>query len=180
MTKKLDPDRPNKARRGRPPKGSKKVSKNSQWLKDAWASPWRRAYMLEWNKINRAKQNADRIANPEKYSRAGIPDGHTRATAAPLWAEARRKADRFMQKMADEGIINPKEVVVPDSDEAKGNAALHEACVIALGPTEKQAKLAAIRTVLEYTKSKPESRSKVTVSTSEQFLAEIAALDDAD
>ena len=47
-----------------------------------------------------------------------------------------------------------------------------------LAETEKQAKLAAIRTVLEYTKSKPESRSKVTVSTSEQFLAEIAALED--
>lgn len=176
MTKKLDPDRPNKARRGRPPKSSLKGT-NSKRLKELWATPWKRAYMTEKARNSRARQNADRAANPDKYSRAGIPHGHTRASAAPLWAEARRKADRFMQKMSDEGIIS--DVVVPDSDEAKGNAALHEACVIALGPTEKQAKLAAIRTVLEYTKSKPESRSKVTVSTSEQFLAEIAALDDA-
>lgn len=179
MTKKLDPDRPNKARRGRPPKSAKKGT-NSKRLKEYWATPWRRAYMIEKVKAARALQQADRDANPDKYSRSGIPDGYTRATVAPLWAEARRKADRFMQKMADDGIVTHPEFVVPDSDEAKGIAALHEACVLALGPGEKQAKLAAIRTVLEYTKSKPESRSKVTVSTSEQFLAEIAALDDAE
>jgi hypothetical protein len=134
--------------------------------------------MIEKVKAARALQQADRDANPDKYSRAGIPHGHTRASVAPLWAEARRKADRYIQHMTEEGIL--PEVLIPDSDEAKGVAALHEACVLALGPGEKQAKLAAIRTVLEYTKSKPESRSKVTVSTSEQFLAEIAALDDAD
>jgi hypothetical protein len=172
MTKKLDPDRPNKARRGRPPK----KSTNSKALKVLWATPWRRAYMIEKMKAARAIQQIERTANPDKFSRAGIPHGHTRASVAPLWAEARRKADRFIKKMQDEGIIS--EVIVPDSDEAKGVAALHHACVLALGPGEKQAKLAAIRTVLEYTRSKPESKSKVTVNASEQWLAEIAAEDD--
>jgi hypothetical protein len=92
-----------------------------------------------------------------------------------LWAEARLKADRFIQKMTDDGILPP--IVIPDTDEAKGIAALTEACVLALGPTDKQVKLAAIRTVLEYTKAKPESKSKLTLSTSEQWLAEIAALE---
>jgi len=140
-----------------------------------WAIPWKRAYMIEKVKAARALQQIERNANPDKFSRAGIPHGHTRASVAPLWAEARLKADRFIQKMTDEGILPA--VVVPDSDEEKGKLALHEACVLALGPGEKQAKLAALRTVLEYTRSKPESKSKMTINTSEQFLAEIAAED---
>ena len=168
MTKKLDPDRPNKARRGRPPK----ARKNSLALKALWADPVKRAEMTEKARQSRARQTADRLANPEKYSRSGIPHGYTRATVAPLWAEARRKADWFMNMLEDEGIVPT--VVVPDSDEEKGKLALHEACVLALGPGEKQAKLAALRTVLEYTRSKPESKSKLTVQTSEDWLAEIA------
>lgn len=168
MTKKLDPDRPNKARRGRPPKGKK----NSRALKAIWADPERRPSMLMYQAMARQRALDERKINPEKYSRTGTPNGMTRATAAPLWAEARRKADRLIQLMTDDGLIS--ETVIPDSDEAKGVAALHEVAVLALGPGEKQAKLAALRTLLEYTRSKPESKSKLTVNTSEDWLAEIA------
>jgi hypothetical protein len=174
MTKKLDPDRPNKARRGRPPKAKKKGT-NSEALKTLWATPESRVRMLANNKLARDKVLAERKTNPDKFTRSGIPNGHTRASVAPLWDAARRKADRFMQKMSDEGII--PNVVIPDSDEAKGIAALDAAVVLALGPSDKQIKLAAIRTVLEYTRSKPESKSKMTINTSEQWLAEIAAED---
>jgi hypothetical protein len=169
MTKKLDPDRPNKARRGRPPK----KGTNSKVLKAIWQIPWKRAYIIEKMKASRAIQQIERDANPDKFKRTGTPNGMTRAQAAPLWATARLKADRFIQKMTDEGIVSA--VIVPDSDEEKGVAALHAAAVLALGPTDKQLKLAAIRTVLEYTRSKPESKSKMTINTSEQWLAEIAA-----
>jgi hypothetical protein len=171
MTKKLDPDRPNKARRGRPPK----ARTNSKAMKALWADPVRRAQMIAKIKAGRAIQQIEREANPQKFSRFGVPHGETKASVAPLWAEARRKADRFIQKMADEGII--PNVIIPDSDDAKGVAALHAATVLALGPTDKQLKLAAIRTVLEYTRSKPESKSKMTINTSEEFLAQIAADD---
>lgn len=168
MTKKLDPDRPNKARRGRPPK----PRKNSLALKAIWASPEGREIMMAGTRKGMAIRAADRKLNPDKYSRAGIPHGYTRKTVAPLWAKARKQADRFIQMITDEGLFPA--VIVPDSDDEKGKLALHEACVLALGPGEKQAKLAALRTVLEYTRSKPESKSKVTVQTSEDWLAEIA------
>lgn len=174
MTKKLDPDRPNKARRGRPPK----ARKNSLALKAIWASPEGREMMMAGTRKGQAVRAADRKLNPDKYSRSGIPHGYTRKTVAPLWAKARKQADRFIKMIAEEGMISA--VIIPDSDEAKGVAALHEACVLALGPGEKQAKLAALRTVLEYTRSKPESKSKMTINTSEQFLAEIAAADAAE
>jgi hypothetical protein len=131
--------------------------------------------MIASIKAGSVEHRKERALNPDKFSRSGIPHGHTRASVAPLWEEARRKADRFMQKMEDEGIVPV--VVIPDSDEEKGKLALHEAAIMALGPGEKQAKLAAIRTVLEYTRSKPESKSKMTINTSEQWLAEIAAED---
>lgn len=169
MTKKLDPDRPNKARRGRPPK----ARKNSLALKALWASPEGREMMMVGVRKGQAIRAAERKINPEKYSRGGIPHGYTRKTVAPLWAKARKQADRYIQMITDEGMISS--VIIPDSDEAKGVAALHEACVLALGPGEKQAKLAALRTVLEYTRSKPESKSKLTVQSSEDWLAEIAA-----
>lgn len=174
MTKKLDPDRPNKARLGRPKKVKKKGT-NSAALKALWASPEGRARMMAGVTPNLEKIHADRKINPAKYSRYGVPHGHTKATVAPLWAEASRKADRFIEMLKDDGIVPA--VVIPDSDEAKGVAALHEATKLALGPTDKQMKLAAIRTVLEYTRSKPESKSKLTLNTSEDFLAAIAAED---
>ena len=76
--------------------------------------------------------------------------------------------------MSDEGIITPLNLVMPDTDEDRATAALREATIMALGPTDKQTKLAAIRTVLEYTKSKPTSKSEVKLSSSEAFLAELA------
>jgi hypothetical protein len=133
-----------------------------------WADPVRRAA----HKVASARHHAERKTNP-LLTRAGIPKGYTRKTIKPVLAKARRQADRYIQKMTDEGTLP----AIPTSDEAKGIAALHEACVLALTPGEKTAKLAAIRTVLEYTKSKPESKSKITVNTSEQWLAQIAADD---
>jgi hypothetical protein len=173
MTKKLDPDRPNKARRGRPPKPK---GTNSSALKTIWSTPEGRAMMIAKIKAGSVAHWEDRRANPQLYSRIGIPNGMTRRSVAPLWKKARQQADRYIQKMKDEGVIS--DVIVPDSDEAKGVAALHQATVLALGPTDKTTKLAAIRTVLEWTRSKPESKSKMTINTSEQLLALIAADDD--
>jgi hypothetical protein len=99
----------------------------------------------------------------------------TKATAAPLWAEARLKADRFIQKMKDEELIPA--IVVPDSDEAKAEAALREIYVIAVGPGNMQTKIAAGRTVLEWTRAKPASKATINVNTSEDWLAAIAADD---
>jgi hypothetical protein len=154
---------------GKPPRKQPHVSAA---MKALWASPEGKAKMAARD----AKCQEDMRLNPQKYSRIGVPHGMTKATVAPLWAKAHEQADRFIEKMKDEGVLPA--VIVPDSDDAKGVAALHAATVLALGPSDKQLKLAAIRTVLEWTRSKPAAKSNVTINTSEQWLAEIAAADD--
>lgn len=64
--------------------------------------------------------------------------------------------------------------VIPDTDAGMAEKALREAFVLAVGPTAMQYKMAAINTVLAYTKSKPESKSKLTLDKAEDFLAEVA------
>lgn len=140
-------------------------------MKALWASPEGKAKMAARDALV-----ADmRAADPQKFSRAAIPNGMTKKSVAPLVAQARQQAERFIQKMVDEGHL-PK-VTIPDSDDAKAQAALTEACVIALSPGEKQAKMAAIRTVLEWTRAKPASKQSIDINTSEKWLAEIAADD---
>lgn len=151
-------------------------------LKVIWADPVLAAAHLAKVKAGKAPDcmdahKAERKANPDKFKRTGTPNGMTRATAAPLWADARLKADGFIQKMIDDGELPNVNFKVPDTDEAKGVAALHEATVLALAPGDRQARLAAIRTVLEWTKAKPASRTKIDVTTSEDWLAQIAADD---
>jgi hypothetical protein len=144
-------------------------------LKKIWKDPEKRAAQIAAIKEGSVEHQAERKADPMKFTRYGIPNGMTRAQAAPLWEEARCKADWFIYKMMEDGELPEVNFKVPDTDEAKGVAALHEATVLALGPGEKQAKLAAIRTVLEWTKAKPATRSKIDVTTSEDWLAEIAS-----
>ena len=132
--------------------------------------------------------------NPVLYSRAGIPDGMTRAQARSAWAEARVKADKVFNHMVEQGMvqaINPEDfepvvfkapdgtpytVLVPRSEEAKASLALKEAMVMALSPMgNQQTKHAAIRTVLEWTKAKPASKSEVAVTKAEDWLAAVTA-----
>jgi hypothetical protein len=65
-------------------------------------------------------------------------------------------------------------LVVPDSDAGKAEAALREAFVLAVGPTDQKIKIQAINTVLNFTKSKPESKSKLTLDKAEDFLSMVA------
>lgn len=124
---------------------------------------------------------------PARVSRLSIPNGMTRAEADEAWAKAQAQAEEIFRRMVDQGIIadvNPEDfervtikregvedvvILVPKTDDAKAAAAIKEACVIALGPTAQQTKLAALRTVLEWTKAKP--TTKVEVTKAEDLLA---------
>lgn len=64
---------------------------------------------------------------------------------------------------------------IPSDDSGKAEAALREAFAMAVGPTEAKIKIQAINTVLAYTKSKPEAKSKLTLDKAEDFLAIVAA-----
>jgi hypothetical protein len=72
--------------------------------------------------------------------------------------------------MSDENTF-----LIPTDDAGKAEAALREAFVLAVGPTDQKIKIQAINTVLNFTKSKPEAKSKLTLDKSEDFLAMIAA-----
>ena len=166
MTKTIKPSRGGWIKRKASP-----AETMSKTMKALWASPEGKAKMA----LRDAKLQETMRLDPQKHSRAAIPNGMTKASVAPLIAKAHEQADRFIQKMIDEGHLPA--VTVPDSDDAKAQAALTEACVIALSPGEKQAKMAAIRTVLEWTRAKPASKSSIDINTSEKWLADIAADD---
>jgi hypothetical protein len=107
-----------------------------------------------------------------KFTRAGIPNGYTRETVAPLWAKANKLADRFIAIMKEQGDL--PEITVPDTDAGKAEVALREAFVLAVGPSDQKIKIQAINTVLNFTKSRPESKSKLTLNKAEDFLDAIA------
>lgn len=166
-------------------KGKRNVSAASTRLKELWQTPEFRERM----RIRTENYKRDRAANPEKYNRNGVPDGMRRADAAELWARAEILADRFIQIMKDQGEL-PDEVVevvqvddegkaetlsvpVPTTDNGKAERALRTVAVLAFGPSTQQIKLQACNTLLSYTKSKPESKSKLTLNKAEDFLDEI-------
>jgi hypothetical protein len=124
-----------------------------------------------------AKRNEDRekLRKERPWNRYGIPNGMRRAKADKLWARANELADRFITIMKDKGEL-PDEIVevtnedgetaivsVPSTDAGKAEAALREAFVLAVGPSTQNIRIQAINTVLNFTKSKPESKTKLTV-----------------
>lgn len=129
---------PKKPPRGKGKRRPSPVAAHAR-LKELWQTPEFRERM----RVRTEKYMADRKANPAKYSRAGIPTGMTRETVEPLWARARKLADRFIQIMKenDELPTLPREaLVVPETDAAKAEVALKEAFVLAIGPSEQKSK----------------------------------------
>jgi len=125
--------------------------------------------------MKRRDENRSRLMkeHPERFFRRGVPNGMRKRDAIPLWERARELSTRFIKLMEEAGEVPV--VVVPDSDEEKAKQALAEAFTLAVGPSTQQIKIQAINTVLAYTKSKPESKSKLTLDKAEDFLAAVAA-----
>ena len=122
-------------------------------------------------------------AHPEKFFRRGVPDGMRKRDAVPLWARANELADRFIKIMKDVGalptdedvVVDGETITVPSTDSGKAEVALREAFVLAVGPSDQKIKIQAINTVLNFTKSKPESKAKLTLNKAEDFLDAVAA-----
>jgi hypothetical protein len=141
-------------------------------LKELWADP---VWVAEKQQARLDKFIAQKRAG--MHTRSGVPTGFTKETIQPHWDRAGELADRFIAIMKDQGEL--PEVAVPDSDAGKAEAALREAFVLAVGPSDQKIKIQAINTVLNFTKSKPESKSKLTLNKAEDFLDAIATGDDA-
>lgn len=184
----------------RPKKKKKAPSKRAPPTRKQKVLHWRRAAMYR----RRAKKGIETkrlrghisVLYPgfRGGNRVGIPNGMRRPEAEKLWAEARAKAEVIYQVMVEKGIAPPltdenceevtvkglhdEDVIVkvPKTDEGKAGLALKMAVVEMLSPLTKQsARQAAIRTVLEWTKAKPASKSEVTVNKAEEWLAQVMA-----
>lgn len=124
----------------------------SEALKRAWQDPEKRAKML--------------VKGHGK--RTGVPDGMRKPEADTLWALAREKADYIMAELEKEKVV----VFDPNStEEQMAREALKEAFVMAMSPlTNAQLKMAALKTVLEYTKAKPASKTDLTLANADAWL----------
>ena len=122
-----------------------------------WADPeWRRVSLERL-----AKSNCGRKKGRPQYS----PDTLEEWTAK--FAKAKRDTKIIMEKLTAEGLVT-------DDDQAK--AAMAVAVEIMLQPIAVRDRLQAARTVLEYTKQKPGSKTDAAaVGAAEQFLQALAA-----
>lgn len=110
------------------------------------------------------------LANLKRNNRRGIPDGMHRDEAQQLWAKARELGERFIQIMEDADQV--EKIVVPGSEAEMAKEVLKEAFVMAVSPlTDTKVKATYQRIVLDFTKAKPESKTKLTLDKSEEWLA---------
>jgi len=126
------------------------MAKMSAALAECWKDP-------AWRERQRAK--ASEFAGRP----AGLPIGVNRETHKRFVKQARLEATLTMKKLEAAGVI----------DEADGQAkeALHCALTIMrTGDLTVKDRLAAARTVLEWTKAKPAQKTELTVTKAEEWL----------
>lgn len=120
------------------------------------------------------KERAIKAVNSRKVYKGkpkGAPTGWTEKEFLRAQHQARIDAKRIIDIMATEGLL-------PQDDMAK--EALLEAYMMMKTPNAVRDKLSIIRTILEYTKSKPASTQNVNIKTAEDFLQELADEDTPD
>jgi hypothetical protein len=130
-----------------------------------------------------AEDREGMLANVRRYAGRpeGVADGTTKKQIEALRPMAEAKAERIIQAMAqededlqlDDVSLAEAETLV-DDEKATARRALKEAITVAIMPGNRQTKMSAIRTVLEYTKAKPASTVNSNVSAAEAFLEALA------
>jgi hypothetical protein len=151
---------PRKKRAVSPPKvlTHPKNARPNNYFKTLMSTPEGRALRKEWS--NKPKKNAGR---PK-----GVPDGHRKETIAPLREQAKLDAKKVVEIMSDKFNIE---------DEYQKEALTTAVEVMRL-VGETRERLAAARLVLDFTKSKPASKSDVSISRAEDFLATLLQEDE--
>lgn len=153
------------------PRGKHKRTGTSEALRKKWADPVYREKLIARRKFAQDYRKANNIPYP---TRMGVPDGMRKAEALEIWAQARAYAKRFIEIMEEKELV--EKVTVPGSEEEMAKKTLEEAFVMAVGPlTDAKTKSAYMRIVLDFTKSKPETKSKLTLDNSAEWLAALQA-----
>jgi len=120
-------------------------------------TPEGRAQLAEWRKNAIGKQGRPK----------GATDGMSAYRRNKMIAKARAEAKDIVKHMEDKGIAIPK-------DEYAREAMTSVVELMRRTDTLPKDKLAAARTVLEWTIAKPAAETNVTVKKAEDFLSEIA------
>lgn len=112
-----------------------------------------------------------RAANPHLVGRRkGHPDGIRLKDWLIIKEKASKKAERAVTIMAE------KDIWVPDNDVAA--KAMKAAIEVLEVPGEHRNRLAAAKTILDFTQTKPVVKSETTLKTAEEFLASIIEEED--
>lgn len=150
------------ATRTRPRRTNPAVSAAQKAL---WADPVYREKMME-------KRKAAGIALRGFKSRVGVPDGMRKAEAYPLIEAAKESAKETMSELKQAGVL--------DGVDPRAEEALETAIKVMRSPGDKKITLAAASLVLTFTKSKPASKSEISVNKAEDWLAAVAGKDGSD
>ena len=133
-----------------------------------WSDPMKAAALKAAIAEGRAKRPKAEL------TRLGVPDGMRKREAIALWAKAEEQGRKFIGLMERTGLVDANPL--PGSEEEMAKSALQEAYVYAVSPmSDKKTKAAYIRIVLDWTRAKPESRSKLTLDKSGAWLKEFEA-----
>jgi hypothetical protein len=154
-------------------KNSERNAKGFNWrrvraMHKRWDDPIQRERMLQHIKEMTEKRKAAGI------TRAGVPDGMRKEQAEVMNAKARAEAERIVKKMADKGMFDEVDPV----DRQRAEEAMTEVVTIMKADGDKKTKLAAAKTILEFTKSKPVAKHAHAVNAAEAWL--LAVEDDGD
>jgi hypothetical protein len=98
----------------------------------------------------------------------GVPDGHTAETIKPIREQAKKDAKKVVRIMSENYNIENK----------YQQEALATAVEVMRLQGETRERLAAARLVLDFTKSKPASKSDVSIHKAEDFLASLLVEDE--
>lgn len=105
-----------------------------------------------------AQENGKKGGRPK-----GVPDGHSKESIAPIRAQAKIDSQKVVKIMSEKFNIE---------DEFEKEA-LATAVSIMREQGATRERLAAARLVLDFTKSKPASKSDVSISRAEDFLTSL-------
>lgn len=157
------------------PRGkTKHPPSHSAAMKAKWQDPKYLAKMAERD----SRREELRKADPERFTRTGIPNGMRKEEAQRLWAVAEAQADKSIQTLKAAGVlpetVAQSSVPVPDTEAGMAEAALREAFKLALGPTGTRSKLSALATIMKYTRLPPMSVLQLATGTAEGVLDELA------
>jgi hypothetical protein len=126
-------------------------------FKELAKTPEGRAQLAEW-RANGAKK----AGKPQ-----GATHGYTRHTRNKMIAKAEAEAKVQVDRMIEEGKLDAEDPLAREAMDAI-------ATLMRRTDINPKDKLAAARTILEWTKAKPASDTNLNVRKAEDFLAEIA------